>query len=176
MPFIPLISATRPESRSTAPTNTRSALKRGDATRQCFLVNHTVRSGRVSGAQQLEPICGQQLDAVQVQCRWVAGSLFSERKPRKRQGSQLASSAQGGLQPDDAALQSQSRGTDREMDAATDRQSVRWNGRNGSVKPCEARATGSLRAAPYSACPSRIGPNSSHFSPENFIICTCSIG
>jgi hypothetical protein len=30
--------------------------------------------------------------------------------------------------------------------------------------------------AGYSAFPSRIGPNSSHFSPVNFIICTCSIG
>ena len=32
------------------------------------------------------------------------------------------------------------------------------------------------RAPPYSAWPSMIGPNSSHFSPVNFIICTCSIG
>ena len=30
--------------------------------------------------------------------------------------------------------------------------------------------------APYSAWPSMIGPNSCHFSPVNFIICTCSIG
>jgi hypothetical protein len=29
---------------------------------------------------------------------------------------------------------------------------------------------------PYSACPSMIGPNNCHFSPVNFIICTCSIG
>jgi hypothetical protein len=31
-------------------------------------------------------------------------------------------------------------------------------------------------AAPYSAWPSMIGPNSCHFSPVNFIIWTCSIG
>jgi len=30
--------------------------------------------------------------------------------------------------------------------------------------------------APYSACPSMIGPNNCHFSPVNFIIWTCSIG
>jgi hypothetical protein len=41
--------------------------------------------------------------------------------------------------------------------------------------------SGALRSipgndAPYSAWPSMIGPNSCHFSPVNFIICTCSIG
>jgi hypothetical protein len=35
---------------------------------------------------------------------------------------------------------------------------------------------GLSRRGGYSACPSRIGPNSSQFSPVNFIICTCSIG
>ena len=37
-------------------------------------------------------------------------------------------------------------------------------------------ASGVRFKAPYSACPSMIGPNNCHFSPVNFIIWTCSIG
>ena len=51
--------------------------------------------GRLPGRQRAEPLCGQQLDAVQVQCRRLARSLFPERKPRQGQGSQLASRAEG---------------------------------------------------------------------------------
>ena len=32
---------------------------------QCLLVDHALRSGRIPGRQHAEPLCGQQLDAVQ---------------------------------------------------------------------------------------------------------------
>ena len=59
---------------------------------ECLLVGHPLRRGRLSGRQQPQPLCGQQLDAVQVQCRRLARSLFPERKPRQGQGGQLAAS------------------------------------------------------------------------------------
>ena len=49
-----------------------------DPARQRLLVDHALRFGRVPGAQQPEPVCRQQLDAVQVQRRRFARALFPE--------------------------------------------------------------------------------------------------
>ena len=68
--------------------------ERRRAAGQCVLVDHALRSGRIPGRQHAEPLCGLQLDAVQVQCGWFARPLFPERKPRQGDGSQLASGAE----------------------------------------------------------------------------------
>ena len=46
------------------------------------LVDDSVRPGRISGGQQPESICGEQLDAVCVQHGWIAGLVLSERHSR----------------------------------------------------------------------------------------------
>ena len=48
-------------------------------------------------SQQSGPTSGQHLDALQIQCRRVAGPLFPEREPRQGQGSQLAAVPEGGF-------------------------------------------------------------------------------
>ena len=41
-----------------------------------FLVGHALRFRRLPGRKPSQSICGQQLDALQVQCRWIARSLL----------------------------------------------------------------------------------------------------
>ena len=57
--------------------------QRRRSSRRRFLVNHALRQGGLSGRQQLEPVRRQQLDAVQVQRRWLARPVFPEREPRR---------------------------------------------------------------------------------------------
>ena len=68
------------------------------------------------GRQSAQPLRGQQLDAVQVQSRRLARSLFPEREPRRGQGSQLAAGAEGPVQSHHAPLRA-------EVDALTGK----WN-------------------------------------------------
>jgi len=60
--------------------------------------------------------------------RWVARSLFPERKPGRRQGRQLAAGAEGAVQLDDAALCAKERGADRPMESSAGRQGRGANG------------------------------------------------
>ena len=69
-----------------------------------LLVDHALRRRRLPGRQRPQPLCGQQLDAVQVQRRRLARSLLPEREPRQGQGGQLAARAEGPVQSDHAAL------------------------------------------------------------------------
>src|SRR5262249_14021577 len=61
---------------------------------------------------------GQQLDAVQVQCGWIARPLLPERESRQGQGSQLASGPEGRVQPADASLRAAFGGADRQVEPA----------------------------------------------------------
>ena len=89
------------------------------------LVGHAVRSAGLPGRQQPQPVRGQQLDAVQVQRRRVARSLFPEREPGQGQGAELAAGAEGAVQPDDAPLCAEIRGADRALGASGDHEARR---------------------------------------------------
>ena len=65
-----------------------------------------------------QPLRRQQLDALQVQRRRLARSLFPEREPRQGQGSELAARAEGAVQPDHAPLRAEVRCADRQMEPA----------------------------------------------------------
>ena len=88
-------------------------------------------SGGFQVAEQPQPLCGQQLDAVQVQRRRFARPLFPERKPGQGQGSQLAARAEGAVQSDDAALRPEVRGADRQMEPAAGQARAKRLGRPG---------------------------------------------
>ena len=55
--------------------------KDGDAACRRFLVGHALRSGRLPGRQQSQPLCRQQLDAVQVQSGRFTRPLFPNDSP-----------------------------------------------------------------------------------------------
>ena len=109
-------------------------------------------AGRISGRQQPEPLCGQQLDAVQVQRRRLARPLFPERKPRQGQGSQLASRAEGSLQSDDAPLRSEIRGAHRQMESAAGREVANNGGHFGPIRVTVPRRP-SCRRPPVCSAP-----------------------
>ena len=81
-----------------------------------------------------EPLRGQQLDAVQVQRRRFARSLFPEREPRQGQGGQLASRAEGSIQSDDAPVRSEVGSADRQMESAAGREDADNGGDFGPMK------------------------------------------
>ena len=83
----------------------------------------------LSGSERAQSLRGQQLDAVQDQCGWLARSLFPEREPGQGQGSQLAARAEGGLQPDHASLRPEVRSAHRQMESAAGHES------SGIAKP-----------------------------------------
>ena len=89
-----------------------------------------------------QPLCGQQLDAVQVQCGRLARPLLPERKPGQGQGSQLASRAEGAIQSDHAPLRPEVRGAHRQMESAAGRKNSRSVEPDGAVRlDCEYRCS-----------------------------------
>ncbi|MGY4262996.1 hypothetical protein ACVJF2_001566 [Bradyrhizobium sp. USDA 4519] len=89
--------------------------------RQCLLVDHALRPGRIPGRQRAEPLRCVQLDAVQIQPGRLARSLLPERKSGRGQTSQLAPGAEGRFQPDHAPLRSEIGGADRKVESSADR-------------------------------------------------------
>src|SRR6185369_12705586 len=77
---------------------------------------------------------GLQLDAVQVQCRWIARPLFPEREPRQGARSQLASRAKGAIQSDDAPVRAEVGSADRQMESAAGREDANNGGDLGAMK------------------------------------------
>ena len=75
-----------------------------DSASGCLLVDHALRSGGVPGGESAGPLRRVELDAIQDQSRRIARSLFSEREPWRRQGSELAAGAEGSIQPHHAPL------------------------------------------------------------------------
>ena len=88
-----------PASRSTAPITTRSISTRTPLRQlQAFWSITLYDAEGYPGRKPAQPFARQQLDAVRLQCRRLARSLFPEREPRRRQGSELAARAQGSVQ------------------------------------------------------------------------------
>ena len=90
-----------------------------DAASECLLVRHPLRLGGLPGREPAQSFRGEQLDAVQVRPRRCVDSVFPEREPRQRQGGQLASRTERGVQFDHAPLRPQVRGADGQMEPPT---------------------------------------------------------
>ena len=73
---------------------------------------------KVFRSQTTQPVCRQQLDAIQVQRRRIARSVFPERKSRRGQGSQLASGSKRPVQLDHAPLRAEIGGAHRKVESA----------------------------------------------------------
>ena len=69
-------------------------------------------------ANSLEPLRRVELDAIQIQSRRLARSLFPEREPWRGQGSELAAGAEGPVQPHHASLRAEERRAHRQMEPA----------------------------------------------------------
>ena len=67
--------------RLTAQTDTRSTSRKGRRRRKCLLVDHALRHRRLSGCKQPQSLCGEQLDAIQIQPGRLSRPVFSEREP-----------------------------------------------------------------------------------------------
>ena len=89
-----------------------------DAAGRSLLVDHALRSRRLPGCEHAQPLRGVELDAVQIQSRRLARSLFPEREPWRRQGSELAAGAEGPVQAHHAPLRAEERGAHRQMESA----------------------------------------------------------
>ena len=83
-----------------------------------LLVDHALRQCWLPGRQPDQPLRRVELDAVHIQPRRLARSLFPERQPRSGQGSELAAGTQGSVQSDHAALCAEVGGADRQMEPA----------------------------------------------------------
>ena len=111
-----------------------AALREGhDAAGRCVLVGDVVRSAGLSSRQQPQPLRGEQLDAVQVQPRRLARSLFPEREPGQGQGAELAPRPEGAVQPDHAPLCAEIRCAHRPLGASGDQPAGRSLAPHGAV-------------------------------------------